>query len=317
MGNERYFDMKKILPRLIVILGPTASGKTELAIKLAKKFNGEIVNADSRQIYQDMDIGTAKPRIIQNFKSKVKRPIIYKGIPHHLIDIIKPNQIFTLSQYQELAIKIIKDILNRNKTPFLVGGAGLYIQSIVDNLKIPEVPPNKKVRKQLEKLSDKQLLNKLKKLDLKTFNIIDKNNQRRIIRALEVCLATGRPFSELRRKGKRIFNALQMGINVPKNVLHQRIDRRVKKMMVRGLIQEVKGLNKKYSFALPAMSGIGYKEFKAYFNKQISLGGTIKLIQINTLDYAKKQMTWFKKDKRIHWISNYNESEQLIKRFLK
>lgn len=308
--------MKKLLPKLIVILGPTASGKTEFAVKLAKKFNGEIINADSRQIYIGMDIGTAKPYKIKNDSVKSKNILIYKNIPHYLIDIITPNETFTLSQYQELAKKSIEDIINRNKTPFLVGGTGLYIQSIVDNLKIPEVPPNEKIRWQLEKLNNKQLLNKLKKLDPKTFQVIDKNNKRRIIRALEVCLVTGKPFSKLKRKGKQIFNTLQIGIDVPRNVLYRRIDKRVEKMIARELVKEVKKLNKKYPFKLPAMSGIGYKEFESYFNKKISLKQTIDLIKKNTRGYAKRQMTWFKKDKRIQWIKDIKDLEKGIKSFV-
>lgn len=315
--------MKKILPKLIVILGPTASGKTDLAVKLAKKFSGEIVNADSRQIYTGMDIGTGKPHKIKNGKNKMrndsvksKNILIYKNIPHYLIDVVKPNETYTLSQYQTLAVKTIKDIGSRGKIPFLVGGTGLYIQSIVDNLKIPEVPPDEKIRKQLEKLSDKQLLNKLKKLDLKTFNTIDKKNRRRIVRALEVCLATGRSFSQLRRKGKCIFDVLQIGIDVSKNILYRRIDKRVEKMVARGLVKEVKKLNKKYPFRLSAMSGIGYKEFEPYFDKKVSLKQTTDLIKKNTRGYAKRQITWFKKDKRIKWIKNLNEANKLIKDFL-
>lgn len=306
--------IKKELPKLIVILGPTASGKTELAVKAARKFNGEIINADSRQIYIGMNIGTAKPAIIK--KTKPKNFITYKKITHHLIDIVKPSQIFTLSQYQKSAKKAIDEIHSRGKTPFLVGGTGLYIQSVVDNLKIPEVPPDEKVRKQLERLTNKQLLNKLKKNDLKTFNSIDKNNRRRIIRALEVCFLTKQPFSKLKRKGKPLFNILQIGINLPKDKLDQKIKKRTDAMIEAGLVKEVKRLNKKYPATLPAMSGIGYKEIISYLKKNISLEEAVELIKKNTRNYAKKQATWFKKDQRIKWIKNLNTAEKLIKDFL-
>lgn len=312
--------MSRLLPKLIVILGPTASGKTDLAVMLAKKFKGEIINADSRQIYKEMDIGTAKPKLIQKNNSPRKRTkniFIYKNILHHLINIVKPDQSFTLSQYQKLAIETIKDVQSRGKIPFLVGGTGLYIQSIVDNLKIPEVPPNKKVRKQLEKLGGNQLLDKLKELDPITLKTIDKNNRRRVVRALEVCIITGKPFSQLRRKGQPILNTLQIGISVPWKELCERIEKRVHKMTQQGLEKEVKKISKKYSFNLSAMSGIGYKEFEAYFKKQISLDETIEFIKKNTRNYAKKQLTWFKKDKRINWIKNRDESERLVRKFLK
>jgi len=171
------FRTKK--PPLVVILGPTASGKSELAIKLAKKFGGEIVSADSRQIYQEMDIGTGK---------LTKKQMA--SIAHHLINLVKPDQEFTLAQYKKLAIKTIKNIQKRNKLPFLVGGTGLYIQTVVDNLIIPQVKPNKKLRNKLEKLTNQELLIQLKKIDPLTAKIIDPYNKRRLIRALEVCLLT-------------------------------------------------------------------------------------------------------------------------------
>lgn len=305
--------MPRPLPKLIVILGPTASGKTDLAVKLAKEFNGEIINADSRQIYQEMNIGTAKPKI----GTKAKNNTTYKGVVHHLINIVKPNENFTLAQYQQLAIETVRDIQTRKKTPILVGGTGLYIQSIIDNLKIPEVAPNEKIRKKLERLNNAQLLDKLKKLDPQTFRTIDENNRRRVIRALEVCMITHKPFSKLKRKGPPIFNALQLGIDVSREELYRRIEIRVRKMIKQGLEKEVKQLCKKFPFNLPSMSSIGYKEFEQYFNKKITLEEAIDTIQKNTRHYVKKQMTWFKKDTRIHWINNFQEAEKSIRNFLK
>jgi len=290
---------------LIVILGPTASGKSELAIKLAKKFNGEIVSADSRQIYQEMDIGTAKPGKKQ-----------MAGIKHYLINIIKPNQSFTLAQYKKLAVKTIKDIQKRNKLPFLVGGTGLYIQAIVDNLQIPKVKPDKKLRNQLERLSNQELFNQLKKLDPLTAAVIDLNNKRRLIRALEVCLITKKPFSQQRKKGQPLFDILEIGLELDKKTLEKRINQRVDKIFKAGLVKENKKLAQKYSFNLPAMSGIGYQEIIQYLQGKITLNQAKELIKQHTRQYAKRQITWFKKDHRIHWIKTQNQAEKLIRNFL-
>lgn len=307
--------MEPSLKKLIVILGPTASGKTELAVQLAKEFNGEIINADSRQIYVGMDIGTAKP--IKTQKAGLKSSIIYKDIPHHLIDIVRPDQDFTLSQYQKLAILKIKDIQSRDKIPFLVGGTGLYIQSVVDNLKIPEVPPHEDIRKELETLNTVELLRLLRKLDPVAASAIDAHNRRRLIRALEVCLATGKPFSQLRQKGTPLFDVLQIGIDVPKEEIRARIDQRVDNMIKQGLIEEVKKINNQYLFTLPAMSSIGYKEFELYLKNETDLENTTGLIKKNTREYAKKQITWFKKDSRIQWVRDHEEAKELLKTFLK
>lgn len=292
--------------KLIVILGPTASGKSELSVELAKKFNGEIISADSRQIYQEMTIGTAK--VTQEEMN---------NIPHYLIDIIKPNQEFTLAQFKQKAIGIIKDVQKRGKIPFLVGGTGLYIQSIVDNLDIPDVKPDKKLRNKLEKLSNQELLSQLKKLDPITANSIDFHNKRRLIRALEVCVITKKPFSQQKKKGETLFNTLQIGINPDKKTLEQRISQRADKMIKKGLIKEVENLLEKYKISLPSLNSIGYTEIIQYLEKKISLDQAKDLINRHSLQYVKRQITWFKRDKRIHWIENESQAEKLIKNFLK
>jgi len=305
---------KRNLKNLIVILGPTASGKTGIAVKLAKVFNGEIISADSRQIYKEMDIGTNKTKPTT--------------IPYHLVDIIKPNQIFTVGQYKKRAVKIIKDIQKRDKIPFLVGGTGLYISAIVDNLKIPKVKPNKKLRKKIEEEIKKQGLKKvyqrLLKLDPQAKNFVEAKNPRRIIRALEVCLITKKPFSQLRKKGQPLFNVLQIGIKVPKQTLYKKINRRIDKMIKKGLVKEVKKLAKKYSWQLPAMSGIGYKQIGLYLKEEIDLDQAIELIKRDSRRYSRKQLSWFKRhpapeqirsetSKRIKWIKNYSQAKKLIK----
>ncbi|MFH1671270.1 MAG: tRNA (adenosine(37)-N6)-dimethylallyltransferase MiaA [Candidatus Portnoybacteria bacterium] len=280
--------------KLIVVLGPTASGKSSLAVRLAKEFNGEIVSADSRQIYKEMDIGTAKIT-----KEEME------GVPHYLIDVVRPDQGFTLAQFKKKAIEIIKDIQKRGKLPFLVGGTGLYIQSVVDNLNIPEVKPNQKLREKLEKQTSEKLFNQLKKLDPESAKTIDGNNKRRIIRALEVCLLTKKPFSEQRKKGRPLFDTLQIGLSVEHKILERRIKQRAEKMVRDGLVKEVEKLAKKYDPGLPAMSGIGYQ-----------LPISKEAISLQTRQYARRQMTWFKRDKRIHWVKDYPEAKILVGKIL-
>ncbi len=291
--------------KLIVILGPTGSGKTSLAVKLAKQFNGEIISADSRQIYQEMNIGTAKA---------TKKEMA--GVPHYLIDIIKPNQEFTLAQFKKQAVKIIQDVQKRNKLPFLVGGTGLYIQAIVDNLQIPEVKPDKKLRAQLEKKTNQDLYNQLKKLDPRALKTIELNNKRRLIRALEVCLTTKKPFSQQKQKGAQLFDILQIGLKPDKEILENKINQRVEQMIKAGLVNEVKRLIKKYGLKPYSMSGIGYQEITSYLQDKTTLEQAKELIKIHTRQYARRQLTWFRKDQRINWVDNYKEAEKLITRFL-
>lgn len=291
--------------KLIVILGPTASGKTKLAIKLAKKFNGEIISADSRQVYKEMNIGTAKPS-----KEELKE------IPHHLIDIVKVNKDFNVALYKILALKKIKKIHRKGKLPFLVGGTGLYISAIVDNLEFPKIPPNKKLRKRLEKKSTKELFKIYKKLDPEGAKYIDKKNKRRLIRAIEVSKISNIPFWKQRKKKKPLFEILQIGIKINKKDLEKRIKKRVNEMIKKGLEKEAKKLIRKYRNA-PSLETIGYQEWKDYFLGKIEKKEVIKKIILHTKQYAKKQMSWFKRDERIIWIKNFKEAEKLIRNFLK
>lgn len=296
---------KKIKKKLIVILGPTASGKTDLSIKLAKEFKGEIVSADSRQVYKEMDIGSAKI---------TKKEM--KGVPHYLLDVVPPKRKFTVAQYKKLALKTIKMIIKEGKIPILCGGTGLYISAIVDNLKLPKVPPNNKLREKLEKKSLKELFEIYRKLDPKGSQYIDKQNKRRLVRAIEVSKITGRPFWEQREKGKPMFDVLQIGIKLNQNLLKEKIKKRTEKLLKIGLEKEVKKLVKKYGWS-PALNSIGYYEWKEYLKGQKTKKQVKKEIILHTLQYTKKQMTWFKKDKRIHWIKNYKEAKKLVKTFLK
>ncbi|MDA2936298.1 tRNA (adenosine(37)-N6)-dimethylallyltransferase MiaA [Patescibacteria group bacterium AH-259-L05] len=356
--------MQKQLPKLIIILGPTASGKTELGIRLAKKFDGEIISADSRTIYKEMDIGTAKPRpnpaLFEkelNMSGRVQALII-QGIPHYMIDIVSLNQEFTVAQFKQRAQKIISDIHKRKKIPFLVGGTMLYIQTLVDNFTIPRVPPDTKLRKKLESIITRKGLehvyNQLITLDPGAKDFVQYQNPRRIIRALEVCIKTKKPFSQLRKKGKPLFNTLQIGIYTDREKLYKRINMRVDSMVDKGLIQEVKNLYQKYPHNRVLANTICYQEFSPYLSRGLhprndkgvkndtssvisqtpsvfprgerddkkgeregELLKTIEEIKKNTRHYARRQTTWWKSDKRIHWIQNYTQAQKLVSTFLR
>jgi tRNA dimethylallyltransferase len=316
------FEKARNLPQLIVVLGPTASGKTELALKLAKKFNGEIISADSRQIYKEMNIGTNKCSI--NYKPstnhKLQKTTSYQDIPHYMINIVNPDKEFSVAIYKKLVIKIIKNIQKQGKLPFLVGGTGLYISSVIDNFKIPEVLPNKKIRIKIEneikKYGLEKIYQKLLKLNPAAKKFIQKNNARRIIRALEICFSKGKFFSQQRQKNKPLFNVLQLGIKISREKLYKKINQRVEQMIKKGLVEEVVKLAKKYNWNLPSMSGIGYKQIGMCLRNEIDLNTAIELIKRDTRRYARRQMTWFKKDKRIHWISNQKQAEKLINQII-
>jgi len=344
----------KKLPKLIVILGPTASGKTDLTIKLARKFHGEIISADSRQVYKGMDIGTAKAVFTKPHKKEHKTtPKIIQGIPHYLIDVVRPSQEFNVAIYKKEAIKAIKDIQKREEVPFLVGGTGLYIRAVVDNIKFPKVPQSKKLRVRLEKKTTSELFKIYRKLDPAGAKIIDKENKRRLIRAIEVCKSTKKSFWQQRSRGKPFFEVLEIGIRLSKEKLKKRVEKRVEKMFELGLEKEVKKIVKKYGWDIPPLQTIGYQEWFSFasasakasaFGLTESASGQTKSadkkatedkkdyifslaqrekneiktkIILHTIQFAKRQMTWFKKDKRIQWIRTQDEAERLIKDFIK
>ncbi len=297
--------------KICVILGPTASGKTSLSLELAKKYNGEIVSADSRQIYREMDIGSAKVSGV--WKGGV---LFVDEVAHHMIDIVQPDTPYSLAQYQRGAVACLQEIALRGKLPFLVGGTGLYIASIVDNYVIPQGSPDNSLRASLDSMNNEQLLAKLKILSPQTAQKIDVKNKRRLVRALEVAMKTGKEFVTLRQKAEPIFDTLQIGVSVDRAELVKRIDVRVDEMVETGLENEVRELMKKYSVDLPSMSGIGYRQMAQYINGEISLDDAIALIKRDTRRYAKRQMTWFKRDKRIHWVSKAVEASVLIDEFV-
>ena len=282
---------------LIAVIGPTAVGKSQIALHLAQGFDGEIVNADSRQVYRHMDIGTAKP-------SRAQRSLI----PHSLIDIINPDEPFSLAIYQELANQAIDDIQQRCKVPFLVGGSGLYVWSVVEGWRIPHVPPNAELRHILETKAEEKgsygLYQELQEADPVAAAKIMPTNLRRIIRALEIYRATGHPASELWQKQAPSFPVLIIGLTTARTDLYHRIDSRVEEMIKQGLIDEVKELiSKGYSLDLPPMSSIGYGQIGMFLQGEWDLPTAAQRVKNETHRFARRQYAWFHlSDARIHWF---------------
>ena len=277
---------------LLVLLGPTASGKTALSIEIAEKFNGEIISADSRQVYKYMDIGTDKI-------SKEKR----KGIPHYLIDIIEPTERFTVADFKKTAEAVIDEILKRGKLPMLVGGTGLYLRSITQNFMIPPENPSvrKKLLEELETRGGAELYKKLQNLDPFNAAKIHPNSIPYVIRALEIFMTTGKPKRDSKLPAR--YSCLQIGLFAPREILFERIHKRINEQMKRGLVEETqKLLDMGYRKNLPCMKSLGYKEMVAYLSGEISLNEAVEMLKQNTRNFAKRQMTWFKKDKEIIWM---------------
>ncbi len=292
--------------KIIVILGPTASGKTGLSLKLAKKYKGEVVSADSRQVYKGMDIGTGKI---------TKKEM--QGIPHYLLDVVNPKKRFTITAYKKLADKAIEKIFQKEKIPFVVGGTGFYIQSITDNISIPKVKPDWKLRKKLEKKSIPELYKMLLKIDKRRANNIDKNNPRRLIRAIEIVLKTKKPVPEL-KTSKPNFKVLFIGIKKPKKELNHLIKIRLLKRIKQGMFKETEELKKSgVSWKRMESFGLEYRYMALYLQKKITYDEFISKLNKEIEHYAKRQMTWFKRNKRIKWIKNYKEAKTVIDKFLK
>jgi len=293
---------------LVVIVGPTGVGKTHLALRLAEELKAEVVSADSRQVYRGMDIGTDKPTAEER-----------QRVPHHLIDIVEPNEDFTLAQYQDMAYAAIDDVLLRGRLPFLVGGTGQYVKAVVEGWSIPRVKPNEALRTKLyreaETRGEMALHARLRQVDPAAAGKIDPRNVRRVIRALEVYLETGQPISELQRRRPPPYQVLQIGLTMERATLYQRIDQRVDRMIERGLVEEVRGLVERgYGYELPAMSGLGYRQIGCYLRGEISLAEAICLIKRETRRFVRQQYTWFRlDDKRICWFQAQDDPYEPIK----
>lgn len=293
-----------IVKKLLVIVGPTATGKTALALELAKKFNGEIISADSRQIYQSMDVGTGKGIQSAGFRiKKFKKKWTVNDIPIHLYDVITPDKTFSAAEYQQLAYKVIDQILKRDKLPILVGGTGLYVRAVTEGLKIPKVAPNKKLREHLESRTLTSLLGELQKVDPKTYEKIDKFNTRRIIRALEIYHQAGEPASKLKGKFKVKYDILKVGLTSNRNYLYERADKQADSWFERGFIEEVRNLLKKgYKETFTAMTSLGYRQVAMFLNQKISLEEAKRRVKWEQHSYIRRQSTWFKKETNINWF---------------
>ncbi|HEX8974222.1 MAG TPA: tRNA (adenosine(37)-N6)-dimethylallyltransferase MiaA [Patescibacteria group bacterium] len=303
--------MPNAKPKIIIILGPTASGKSDAAIKLAKKFNGEIISADSRQVFRKMDIGTGKvPGALQ------KGIFISDGIAHHLIDVADPGEELNISHFIEIVNKTIPDILKRGKLPIICGGTGFWIKAIVDNTALPEVKPDEKLRNLLRSKSAEELFVQLQKLDSERAEIIDKNNSVRLIRAIEIATALGKVPQTKSTDSKYEF--LQIGLEVPRELLNAKIKKRLEARFNEGMIDEVKNLlSTGVSPEWLERIGLEYRWIARYLQNKIDLKEMQKKLYFDIIHYAKRQMTWFKKDQRIMWLKDYSEIETVVKNFLK
>lgn len=284
------------LPPLIVLLGPTAVGKTELSLRLCERIGGEVVSADSRQIYRGMDIGTAKATPAEQARA-----------PHHLLDLRDPDQVFTLAEYQQMAYTAINDIHRRGRVPCLVGGSILYVRAVTEGLRIPAAPPNAALRARLEEQLAEQGLGSLaadlQRIDPATAGQIDLRNGRRVLRALEIVLTTGQPKVALEGADPPPYRLLQIALTRERSALHGRIDRRVEQMVAEGLVEETQRLlDKGYAPTLPAMTSLGYREMIAYLGGRMTLAQAVERIQIETHRFVRHQMTWLRKLPGLHWF---------------
>lgn len=296
-------------PKVIVIVGPTASGKTSLSIELAKKINGEIVSCDSMQIYKDMDIGSAKP-------SKEEM----QGIKHYMIDEVIPTQRFSVAEYKKKAELAIEEILKNGKVPIVVGGTGLYANSLIYGIEYSNIEFDEKYRKKLMEIAQseeglKSLYEEAKRIDKKAMEKISPNDQKRILRILEIYNATGKTKTEqeeISRKNEVKYDYNVFAINIERPILYERINKRVDMMIEQGLIEEVRKLIEKYSEFPTAMQAIGYKEIVQYFEGKITKEEAIEKIKKETRRYAKRQITWFKRIENIKWLNGLEKTQNNI-----
>jgi tRNA dimethylallyltransferase len=294
---------------LVALVGPTAVGKTALALHLAETLGGEVISADSRQVYRGMDIGTAKATPDERARA-----------PHHLLDVVDPGDVLTLAQFQRLAYAAIDDVLARGKLPLLVGGSGQYVRAVLEGWGIPEVAPQERLRAELELLSSDELARWLAVLDPVAAGRIDQRNRRRVIRALEVTLVTGRPISQQQRKSPPPYRILQVGLKLARPLLHQRVDARVERMMEAGLLDETRRLAQRYGWDVPAMSGLGYAQLGAYLRGEATLDEAVTAIKHATHRFVRQQANWFKPNSpSIHWFdaADPQRAAQAVEHFVR
>lgn len=277
--------------KLIAIVGPTASGKTAYSIELAKELDGEVISADSRLVYKGFDVTCAKPTLEER-----------QGIPHHMIDIVSPDCDYSGGVYAKQAKKCIYDILERGKTPIIVGGTGLYIRLLLENYILPDVQPDRALREELRTFSINELYSKLQDMDMEGAQSIDPNDKNKIIRAIEIIKGSGKPLSEVRgvRKDSE-FDVQWIGRNYPRDILYKRINERVEKMIEDGMVEETQKLLKQYGRIPNLVYTIGYQEIILYLDGVLTFNEAIEKLKQNTRKYAKRQLTWFRKNSAIRW----------------
>lgn len=295
-------------PKVIVICGPTASGKTSLSIELAKRIKGEIISCDSMQIYKDMTIGTAKPTVEE-----------MDGIPHHLIDFVLPSERYSVADFKKAATQKIEEILSRNKIPIIVGGTGLYVDALVYNIEYLELETDLKYRQELENLIEQkgleELYEKAKQIDEQAMQSISKNDKKRIMRVLEIYHQTGKTKTQLEAESRLTpppYDYIVFAITMDREKLYERINRRVDIMIEQGLIEEVQSLVNKYKEFPTAMQGLGYKEVVEYIEGETTKEEMIEKLKMETRRYAKRQLTWFRKIENITWLNGLNDTQSNI-----
>ena len=300
-------------PKVIVICGPTASGKTALSIELAKQINGEIVSADSMQIYEDMDIGTAKPTIEE-----------MQGIKHYLVGEVSPTIRYSVADFKKAAINAIEEIVKKGKTPIVVGGTGLYVDSLVYGIDYNEIEVDLEYRNELEKKANEKgleyLYEQAKEIDPVAMEKISNNDKKRIFRILEIYKSTGKTKTEQEiesRKKENPYNFYVFAIDMDRSKLYERINKRVDLMLEQGLVEEVKNVTKKYEKLPTAIQGLGYKEVIEYLNNECTYEEMVEKIKIETRHYAKRQLTWFRKNKEITWLNGLDDKQNNINIILK
>jgi len=304
--------MAAIPSPLIAIVGPTGVGKTKVAVCLCQQVGGEIVSADSRQVFNGLDIGTDKPTSAQR-----------SMVPHHLVDIVAPDEQFTLAQYQERAYDAIEDVVHRGRVPFLVGGTGLYVRAVLEGFAIPRVEPNPRLRQRLMEEAERNgaavLHARLAELDPEAADSIDARNVRRVIRALEVYETAKERISVLQERQEPPYRILKIGLTMERGRLYRRVDERVDSMIDRGLVAEVQGLEARgYSQDLPAMSGLGYRQVLMYLRGELGLAEAVQRIKSETHRLVRQQYKWFRlDDETIHWFDVSSEPQERIEALIK
>lgn len=299
-------------PKVIVIVGPTASGKTSTSIEIAKKLNGEIISADSMQIYKEMNIGTATPSIEER-----------DGVTHYLMDIVSPDELYNVTMYKKMAEEAIEEILAKGKLPIIVGGTGLYLSTLINGIEFSEVKEDTEYRNEMQALAESKgpnyLHDMLREVDPVAADNIDMNNVRRVIRALEIYKVTGKTKTQLDEESVKEtkYDYMVYGIETPREKLYERINLRVDKMLEEGLIEEVKSLLEKYELSKTALQGLGYKEVKAYLEEQTTYDEMVETLKMETRRYAKRQLTWFRRESQIKWYSLDEITERILEDYKK